>query len=556
MRTWKKRGLYKNLSSIVYSNISKEELEDTQIYKIKGMEKAAKMIKDAIRSNINIVLVGDYDCDGIMASTIMYYVIKEMGGDIRVRLPLRFSEGYGLSEKIIDEVPEGSLLITVDNGIAANDAIKKAKEKDCKVLLTDHHLISKNGLPEADVIIDPTAVEGQCNFTGYCGAGIAYKLAKELISDKVLLKQLESLAGIATIADVMPLIRENRVIVKNTLNTLMDRKSIPAMNILLECLNLEYITAEDIGFRIGPIINASGRMYDDGAFRIFTLLTSDSKDTFALAKKAIEVNEERKKIQNQCIDRMKKVVNTNGMENDFPLVLYGEDIPEGIIGIVAGRFAEDYKTPCLVFSDMEDIRYKKGSARSYGNINLKELLDLNSQNLYKYGGHKGAAGMTILSEQLDGLREGMKKETQKRYIHDKNDYYDLELDEKYIPQMLKALLKFEPFGEHNPMPIFKIPNFTLNAEKGLVRILKSENGSTHLRLEGKYASCMLFNIDEEMEKFFHKKDIPLTYEIYGTLGYNYFNGKFFNQINLLDWKPVVKKTSMQRVLTDMSLKRY
>lgn len=541
-RNWIKRGKSNKLDEIILSHITKEELEDTTIYPIKLVKEAVIQIKEFIRKKYEIHIIGDYDCDGIMATAILKLALKKAGcTNLKTRLPKRFSEGYGLSEKIVDEIPANSVIITVDNGIAAKQAIKKAKEKGCYVILTDHHLAPTENehliFPDADIIIDPSAVENSCDFTGYCGAGIAFKIATELLGkDHPLLSALESLAGIATIADVMPLIRENRTIVKHALNHLMDRKSTVGVNAILDLLNMQYITETDIGYQLGPIINASGRMRDDGASEILELVSINEEEKYEkaleLAGIAVETNHTRKDLQNTCIKVVLDYIEEQNMENDFPLIVYVPNIPEGLIGIVAGRLAEDFKTPAIVFSDTETDGVIKGSGRSYNGVHLKNLLDANKSFLGKYGGHPGAAGMSMEKKNLDAFRQGMKEAILSQgYVQDKNDYYDIEMDAKYIPVVLQKLLPYAPFGEHNPPLIFKITNFELTNKSGpnsFLTYLGDEK--QHLKLNGKYASAIQFNAEKKIDNSY----IPLKWILYGDLSFNYYNNTFYNQVTMAD----------------------
>lgn len=247
-----------------------------------------KKVNDAAEKKeiLQIKIVGDYDADGMNASAILYDAIISYlkanslaeYAEVSVRLPRRYSEGYGLSEKIIDE-SESGLIITVDNGIAAIDAIKKAKDKGIDVIILDHHLGGEK-LPCADIIVDPHC-EGMSTFKHYCGAGLAYRFAEMLITNKDLLDKLLVLAGIATVADVVPLIGANRYLVRQSLKLINRGIATSGVLALVRKMRLEKITAEDYGYKIGPVCNASGRLLDDGAMDIFHLL-SQELDVFAL----------------------------------------------------------------------------------------------------------------------------------------------------------------------------------------------------------------------------------------------------------------------------------
>ena len=280
-----KRNDFKSIKEVVEYNtgMSAEEFTvDVRDGFIKNLDNAVKFAKEFLKTNSTskITIVGDYDCDGIMATGIMAIAFRLYGVEVETRLPKRFSEGYGLSEKIIDEIDEG-LIITVDNGIAAVKAIEKAKKKGLSVIIIDHHLplsytIDGNKkiiLPDADVIVDPAA-EDESDFSNYCGAALAYHFARKLLPD-MKLKNLLVLASIATVADVMPLVGPNRTMVKDGLKYINQGVSVPGLKALLENIELTNVQESDYGFKLGPLFNAPSRMYDNGADKALALISSD-----------------------------------------------------------------------------------------------------------------------------------------------------------------------------------------------------------------------------------------------------------------------------------------
>lgn len=293
-----------------------------------------KKVNDAAEKKeiLQIKIVGDYDADGMNASAILYDAIISYlkanslaeYAEVSVRLPRRYSEGYGLSEKIIDE-SESGLIITVDNGIAAIDAIKKAKDKGIDVIILDHHLGGEKLLC-ADIIVDPHC-EGMSTFKHYCGAGLAYRFAEMLITNKDLLDKLLVLAGIATVADVVPLIGANRYLVRQSLKLINRGIATSGVLALVRKMRLEKITAEDYGYKIGPVCNASGRLLDDGAMDIFHLL-SQELDVFALdydeqllklhslADTVIERNVERRRITEEALERSDALISQQCKADD------------------------------------------------------------------------------------------------------------------------------------------------------------------------------------------------------------------------------------------------
>ena len=300
----------------------------------RAVEFFKKKVNDAAEEKeiLQIKIVGDYDADGMNASAILYDAIISYlkanslaeYAEVSVRLPRRYSEGYGLSKKIIDE-SESGLIITVDNGIAAIDAIKKAKDKGIDVIILDHHL-SGEELPCADIIVDPHC-EGMSTFKHYCGAGLAYRFAEMLITNKDLLDKLLVLAGIATVADVVPLIGANRYLVRQSLKLINRGIATSGVLALVRKMRLEKITAEDYGYKIGPVCNASGRLLDDGAMDIFHLL-SQELDVFALdydeqllklhalADTVIERNVDRRRITEEALERSDALISQQCLADD------------------------------------------------------------------------------------------------------------------------------------------------------------------------------------------------------------------------------------------------
>lgn len=465
----KKRGQELNIDDVIkrttgYLDLNQFLNGSRHDYKIKYIDELANKVNEFIKKKKPIVIVGDYDVDGVTASAIMYMTLKKLGANVKVRLPRRLSEGFGLSEKIVDEINEG-LILTVDNGIVAIDAVKKAKDKGLEVIITDHHLPSESGiLPPADIIIDPH-IEGTADFADYCGAGIAYKIACELTTDEKFLAKMSCFAALGTVSDVMKLNEDNRLIVIEGLKnmTINGNRTTGLYAMLKKNYVDEFITTTDIGFKIGPMINAAGRLYDKGAIQPLTLLVQDGEYKPDMADKLFDINGIRKKLVEEALPKFEKQISENNMKNDFPLVIYEPEIPEGLIGIIAGKLAEKYDTPVFAFSDSENPDIIKGSARTARQVHLKELLDKSPEQFYKYGGHAEAAGISIIKSNFDNAKRHLQKNCIEPlgYVKDDTLYYDLEIDIKDLPKVYDELEKYEPFGEGNPKVVFKIKNFEI-----------------------------------------------------------------------------------------------
>ena len=557
----KKREEINEIKDVVSANTGvpiEDFLSTEKEYKIKNIEKAKDIILEHLHDKITIV--GDYDCDGICASAIMKIAINKLGGkNVTVRLPKRFSEGYGLSEKIVDEIDEG-LLITVDNGITAFDAIEKAKEKGLTVLLTDHHLPAEDGrIPNADLIINPNAIPDSADFSGYCGAGIAYKICELLLSPKYasLATKLKSLAAIATVADVMPLVEENRSIVKNGLVDMTKSAGRTAgLGALLKLLDLNFhINEKNIGFKIGPIINAPGRLFDNGAERSFKLISNNHslEEAQEDAAELIKINEERKSIKEKELKIIEQNIVDNCLIGDNIFVIYEPELTEGLVGIYAGNIAEKYGVPCFVLTNSDDPEILKGSGRTAKDINIKAVLDENSEFLVKYGGHAEAAGISVKMDDFEDFRAAMLKSVPKLDETSDDVFYDIETSVENIAETLDELAIYAPYGQGNPEIVFLFKDFVLSPSYGKFFTTLGDSDQ-HLKLFGKGVTAIGFGMTEK----YIKMGMPKKVDIVGTVNVNWFMGKSTTQIEIIDFvdSSTFKTTELQKLLTEMATKRY
>ena len=529
---WKKKDSVTTIPEVVMRNtgLTLEELKSPKENPhIKNLSEVAEYIIKLDRKT-PVFIMGDYDCDGVTSSSIMFKALKALGfTDITVRLPKRFSEGYGLNENVIDEIKEG-LLITVDNGISAHDAVKKAKSKGIDVIIIDHHIGDENNLPEADLIIDPNAMAGS-EFTGYCGAGLCYRLTKEL---GVANNEMLALAAIGTVADVMALIQDNRRIVLDGLDAINKKLGGEGLNILMEFLDLELVTAKDIGFSIGPTVNASGRMLDDGAmipFKLFSGSYTNIREARDLAHQMVELNQKRKEVSQIGMDKAEIIISEDCLFGDIPLLICGRknlNFHEGTVGILAGRLAEKFHTPVFVLAET-DAGELKGSCRSFGGVDVKALMDKSASFIKKYGGHEGAGGLTVEASQVEGLRNSLLSAMEGVEIQDPDeDFYDLEIKEEDIESVLEELKEFAPYGEGNPEIRFKITDFRLSPKNGSF----SKEVGNGIKCFGRKAEAVTFNSD--LRKKYYELKSPLNLNIYGTLSVNRWKTFVTNQVDVLD----------------------
>ena len=550
----------KTVEDVVKKNFGVEDIKDIEgksSYRIDGLQKAADMIKEAISKKQLITIVGDYDADGVTSSSIMYYTLSYLGAIVRVRIPKRLSEGFGLNMNIIDEIDSG-LVITVDNGIVAFDPIKKAKELGLSVIVTDHHLPAEDGtLPEADLIIDPH-LPGTADFEDYCGAGIAFRLAKELVNDETVINKMSAFAAIGTIADVMPLVEENRQIVKMGLKNMTTygcRTS--GLYSVLKAVDMDKnLSATDVAFKIGPMINAVGRLFDDGAKIAFESLVYDDKFDESIGTKLNEYNELRKKKVEDGVKAVEKNIKDNCLFGDVPLIVYEPSIEEGIVGIIAGKLAEKNNVPSFVFTNSEEPGIYKGSGRTGGQVHLKDLLDSCAETVYKYGGHAEAAGVSVEASKFSEFCEKMQENCPELVIEEENSicYYDLEINASDIKATVEELKKYEPYGQGNPKPVFYIKNFQMSPRYGSLYKTLGKNGE-HLKLFGIGCSAIGFGMVEE----YHTLGDPNKLDLVGVISENYFMGKADIQVEIQAMDSALtafSKSILAETLETMAKTRY
>lgn len=529
-----KKDKYNTIKDVVMRNIRDNGYTEDQFFDssdtpyMDQLSEAVEFVNMYIDLNFakSIHIVGDYDVDGICATAIMYHGLTRMGCEVTTRLPRRFSEGYGLSEKIIDEIDDG-LIITVDNGIAAYKAIEKAKKKGLSVIVTDHHLPpkDKNGnmiLPPADIIVDPHVYPEKSEFEDYCGAGIAYRFITELTSKKY--KDLMMLASLATVCDVMPLYSANRAIVKEGLQYFNSRQVLPGIKALIKALDLDtHQKEDDYGFKIGPVFNASGRLHDNGAERVLRLLkmkAGDVKLDFK-AENLKKTNEKRKEITKKDYERV--LLKYDGSR---PIVVYDDEIGEGIIGLIAGKLTEQFHCPAIVFTKTEKEGIIKGSGRSIPEVHLKNALDQIQDKIVGYGGHAGAAGLSIELSKLDEFKASFKKAVGKLPDATKDVLYDLELDSTEIPEIVEELKQYEPYGEGNPRIAFHMvyevdpKNFTCLGDDKSHMMIKDDN-----------LTIMGFSKAEE----YVKKGKPTMLDCIGYLSETWVNDKNSYKFELISF---------------------
>jgi len=471
-----------------------------------GVEDAYSEIMSEIKKGNKIRVVGDYDIDGVCSSYILVKSLKRFGANADVRIPDRIKDGYGINDNIINEAANDkiSMIITCDNGIAAHSQMELAKKLGIKVIITDHHEVyqedGKDYLPVADVVINPKRSECKYPFKSICGALVAYKLmeymyerlyGKKMYEDYELSDLLE-VAAIATIGDVMPLVDENRVLVKHGLKSLMNTKNL-GLRALIKATGMEgkKISAYSIGFVIGPCMNAGGRLENAlVALNMFMSKNSDEANEYAIHLK--ELNDERKDLTAMNVKVAVELAEREYADDDI-LVIYLENCHESIAGIIAGRVREALGKPTIILTDAfgEDGMIK-GSGRSIESYNMFEALYEVKDIFEKFGGHHMAAGMSLKKDRLDEFRKRLNensKLTKEDFIQ--KIWIDVPLPFSYISlDFVRELEKLEPYGNKNEKPKFArkgikiLSKNILGKNKNVVKMVLEDDDGT--RLDGIY----------------------------------------------------------------------
>ncbi|WP_226996937.1 single-stranded-DNA-specific exonuclease RecJ [Campylobacter pinnipediorum] len=465
----------RNLLELRFSkDIHKKLSEIPKPCDLKDTFKGAERIKQAIQNNENIVIVGDYDVDGVISCVIMADFFDDLKvKNYKVRIPNRFKDGYGLNPAIIDEFKNADLIITVDNGISANEAADMCKQLGIDLIITDHHM-PLPVLPDAYAIINPK--QEDCCFPNIeiCGAQVAWYLIgalKEVFGIKYDMGKFLDLLSIAIMADMMELRDMNRILVKLGIERLNKSRRV-AFCAIRDFYGKDRFECDDISFLIAPLINSAGRM--DDAINSFNFLrTKNINDAYKYLDVIVEFNNSRKEEEKILFEDSKKCINAN----EHIIVTWGENWHEGVIGIVASRLAKHFKKPAIVFS--VDKNKAKGSARSVGKIDILSLIAEHEELLMSFGGHQGAAGLVCDPINLDKFKESINNSCFLMDLHkfSTNDEFLGEISPKEIDYSLLEILEyFEPYGQKNPRPIFKIQNVTVKNDK---LIGKEQN---HLKL--------------------------------------------------------------------------
>ena len=518
------RGIKDESSLKKFLEPSLEDLHDP--YLLHDMDKAVDRIRQAVEQGELILVYGDYDADGMTSASIVKESLEQLGAECLVYLPNRFPDGYGPNASVYKYFIEQqgvSLIVTVDNGVAGHEAIDLAQSMGVDVIVTDHHSMPEV-LPDAYAIVHPEHPEADYPFKHLAGCGVAFKLACALLEEVQV--ELLDLVAIGTIADMVSLTDENRIMVQYGLEVLRNTQRIGLQELFeIAGIATSDITEETVGFQLAPRLNALGRL-DDPNPAIDLLTGFDDEEVHEIAPMIQEKNEERKEIVQAIYEEAKNLVDPSKSVQ----VLAKKGWNPGVLGIVAGRLLEELGQTVIVLN-IEDGR-AKGSARSIEAVDIFEALDPHRELFIAFGGHAGAAGMTLEAAQLDALSEILETYVKDKGIDAKGKstlYLDEELDlENLSLDTVKSFERLAPFGMDNQKPVFYIRDFQVENARSMGA------GDSHLKLKISKGTAnfevVAFGQGAKATEFAQTKQLELAV----TLSVNQWNGQTTLQLMMVD----------------------
>jgi single-stranded-DNA-specific exonuclease len=543
------RGLWAPDRAGAFLDARLSELHDPE--RLPGVSAAADKIVDAIRDNRRITIYGDYDVDGVTATSLLWHCLQLAGGKVEYYIPHRLEEGYGLScealSKLHDRDP-AMLIVSVDCGICSVREAQFARQLSLQLIITDHH---QQGpvLPDADVLVHPRLPGSQYPFDELCGAGVAFKLAWAICTRlgdgkkasprmREFLLSAVGLSAIGTVADVVPLLDENRVLVRYGLKSLCERAPL-GLKALLRATGLEdksELVAEDIGYTIAPRINAAGRL-GQARLAVELLTTENAERANMLAVYLEEQNKARQTVERKMTRQTKELLAANPeWAESAALVLEHSEWHAGVIGIVASRIAEHFQKPVILIALPAGDQPGQGSARTFGSLDLHAALTACGGDLLTFGGHRAAAGLRIAPDRIAAFREAfcLYVDRNQRIDH---EHVELRIDAevRLADLTIKAVDELErlgPFGRANPRPVLASTRVEL-AEPPR----KMGEGERHLNLRvrhyGKVLRAIAFGRAEWADEI---AAVQGPFSICFAAGINRFRGQANVELQLLDWQ--------------------
>ncbi|MBM7597839.1 single-stranded-DNA-specific exonuclease [Virgibacillus halotolerans] len=495
---------------------------------ITDMKKASDRVHDAIANKEKILIFGDYDADGVSSTTLMLKTLQELGADCDYYIPNRFTEGYGPNEAAFQTASENgfTLIITVDTGIASIVEADVAKHLGIDLIITDHHE-PQESLPDAFAILHPKCSPDYL-FKELAGVGVAFKFAQELLG--YLPKQLLDLVAIGTIADLVPLVDENRILAYYGLHALTITNN-PGIKALKRLCKIEgNVTEEDVGFLIGPRINAVGRL-QDADLAVQLLMTDDPEVAAEIAEEIQSINLERQQIVSNIVEEAEKMVDPNVTKG--VIIVAKEGWNAGVLGIVASKLVRKYDRPAIVLTILPDTNEVKGSARSIPAFDLFTNCMQIRHLFTHFGGHSQAAGMTLplenmsqIQQELDVLISQQLTEDDFKQVIEISDIISVD---DINEALINEIERLAPFGMKNPKPVFQIKEIPLDARQ----IGSARN---HLKLQFKKDGAQMEGIGFGMGELYPHLSAHTALMVVGALGINEWNGNRKAQMIIQDMK--------------------
>lgn len=531
-----------------FINPTLEKLHDP--FLLKDMEKAIDLIIEIMENGESIRIFGDYDQDGISSTMTLLDGLLYFYDDISYDIPDRVIDGYGISDRMIDRAIEAnvSLVITCDNGISAIDQVKKLKENGIKVIVTDHHQVSKKEdgewveqiLPQADCVINPKRLDNTYPFDDLCGAGVAFKLIQALYQrldgDMEYLYGLLEYVAMGTVCDVVSLTDENRIFVREGLKRINNTEKLAIKALVEENSWNREVSAYTLGFIIGPCMNATGRL-STAKLAIDMLMEDDIEKIRTYAKKLVSLNTERKELTNIGLEKTLEIIKDKKYYNDDIIIVDVENIEESICGIIAGRIKEKFNKPTIIMTESSQNGILKGSGRSIEAYNIyKEVFEI-KDILESFGGHPMACGLSIRSDKVEEFRQKLNDKSKLK----KDDFVNIINIDAQIPldklslEFAESLQRLEPFGKDNPKAKFADKNLFI---KNINMIGKNNNTMKMiLNKNGRDIEAIKFNAQKDYKYLSDKFKVNIIGNRIDAVFYpdiNEFNGRRNLQVKLID----------------------
>jgi single-stranded-DNA-specific exonuclease len=513
---------------------------------LRNLDQAATRLRQAIAQRESIVVLGDYDVDGVSSTALLVMVLRRFGLNPRFVVPRRSEDGYGLSRSAIDRALEAgkpNLFVALDCGTNSHDEAAYLRSQGVDVLVIDHHR-SKERTLEDGILINPHVHEDgnavDSAWRHLCTVGLVFKLMHGLLKQlraenhpvafRIKLKDHLDLVALGTIADLVPLIGENRILARHGLR-ILEQTHRPGIRALMEVSGvkpLQGITPTDISFRLGPRINASGRLAD-AALSVELLLSDDTAFCVETARQLDAFNRERQEIERAITDEAEKIIESQ-FASHAGVVLFGENWHPGVVGIVAGRVTRKYNRPCVVLGNEGEMA--KGSGRSVDGVNLVEVLGTCCEHLTSWGGHPMAVGVSLPKQHLDTFRARFAEAVR---AHAGGDIAEARLDiaawlmpEQIGERLMDELDSLHPFGQGNPEPVFGVRGVVL---RNAPEIFKEQHFRFHFE-DGR--GRRLHGVAWKLANRLPPLGTPLDLAV--ELKWNHFNGRKLLQLGLIDWR--------------------